>query len=127
MRTTTISIAVLSLLLSLPVCAAKLIYAPPPPAMPEAPLEEDGTPKKPALIDAPSRGQLLYENHCMACHESVVRIRTRQQVKSLPALRAEVARWATYANLPWSKEEIEEVARYLDTQYYRFEKQSGLK
>lgn len=127
MRITAVSIAVFPLLLSLPVSAAKLIYAPPPPAMPDVQLEDDGTPKKPVLNEAPSRGQLLYENHCMACHESVSQIRTRQLVKSQAALREAVARWAVNANLPWSKEEIEEVTRYLGNRYYKFEKQSGLK
>lgn len=127
MRTTRISIAALSLLLSVPVWAAKLIEVPPPPPMPDTPIEQDGTPQKPVKIDTPSRGQLLYENHCMGCHESVAQIRTRQQVKSHAALREAVARWATNINLPWGKEEIEEVTRYLGTQYYKFEKQSNLK
>jgi hypothetical protein len=121
MRMTAVSIAVLSLLLSLPVCAAKLIYAPPPPEMPDVQLEQDGTPRKPALTATPSRGQLLYENHCMGCHESVIHIRTRQQVKSLPALRAEVARWATNARLPWGKEDVEEVVRHLNDRHYQFQ------
>ena len=127
MPTAKIYIAALTLTLSLPALAAKLIDAPPPPPMPDVPLEEDGTPQKPLLPGTPSRGQLLYENHCMGCHESVAQIRTRQQVKSQPALRQAVARWAANINLPWGKEEIEEVTRYLGTQYYKFEKQSGLK
>jgi hypothetical protein len=68
----------------------------------------------------PSRGQLLYENHCMACHESIVHIRTRQQVQSLSELQAQVRRWAEYLQLHWGKQEVEDVVDYLDHQYYQF-------
>lgn len=120
MHTKSASIAALVLLISLPVSAAKLVDAPPPPPIPDAQLEEDGTPKKPALPDTSSRGKLLYENHCMACHESGVHIRTHQNVKSMQALRAEVSRWARIANLPWGNDEIEEVTRFLGNQYYKY-------
>ena len=113
-------IALLALGLALPARAGKLVNAPPPPAMPDIPLADDGSPQKPLIVDTPSRGQLLYENHCMACHESMVHIRSRQKIKSLPALQAEVARWALNANLPWGNTEVEEVARHLDNRYYHF-------
>ena len=122
MRATRFSIALISLMLSLPAWAVKLIDASPPPPMPDIPLEEDGTPQKPALIEVASRGKLLYENHCMACHESVAQIRVNRRVKALPALQAQVIRWAAYSKLPWGNEEIEDVVQYLDTQYYKFEK-----
>ena len=112
-----------ALLLQAPLAAAaRLVEAPPPPPLPDVQLEADGSPQKTGQADTASRGRLLYENHCLACHESLVHIRTHQTVKSLPALRAEVARWAANANLPWSGEEVEEVARYLDAQYYKFER-----
>lgn len=69
----------------------------------------------------PSRGQLLYENHCMACHESVVHIRTRKQVESLSALRIEVLRWSAQLQFHWGREEVEEVVSHLNRQYYKFE------
>lgn len=120
------AILAVCLLLSLPVLAAKLVDAPPPPPIPDGEVERDGTPKAKALPPAASRGQQLYENHCMGCHESVDRIRTRPQVKTLSALRETVARWAANAQLPWGKEEIEEVTRYLGTRFYGFEHQSRL-
>jgi hypothetical protein len=120
MRTTSISIAAICLLLAQPAQAAPLIDAPPPPLMPEAELEQDGTPKKPVLIETPSRGQLLYENHCTSCHESVAAIRTRHAVRSLPDLRGQIVRWADYGKLRWGKEDIDEVVRYLNVRHYRF-------
>jgi hypothetical protein len=70
---------------------------------------------------AQPRGQLLYENHCMACHESVVHIRSRQGARSLSELQAKVDHWARYMKLPWSTEEVVDVTRFLDSRYYRFE------
>lgn len=126
MRDASISLALLLLVLALPAWPAKLIEPPPPPPMPDAQLEEDGSIKKPTPA-ASSRGQQLYENHCMGCHESVQYIRGARQIRSHSALRSTVARWAANTNLPWGDEEIEEVARYLDSRYYRFEQQSNLK
>jgi mono/diheme cytochrome c family protein len=98
-----------------------------PRAEPAQPAEEIQTPSmeepRQQAIEppVPSRGQLLYENHCMACHESVVHIRTQQQVQSLSALRAQVLRWTAYMQLRWGKEEVEDVVDYLGRQYYKFE------
>ena len=96
------------------------------PAEPAQPVQEIETPSvnksrpKPATPPLPSRGQLLYENHCMACHESVVHIRTQQQARSLPELRAKVLHWAAYMQLRWGKEDVEDVVSHLDRQYYKF-------
>jgi len=120
-------ISLLWLGLSLSAGAAKLIEAPPPPPIPEVQLEEDGSPMtKPVQADKVSRGKLLYENHCTGCHESVTQIRSRQQVKSPESLRKAVARWVANTSLPWTSDEIEDVVRYLGSEYYKFEKQSGL-
>lgn len=77
--------------------------------------------QKPIMPPVPPRGQLLYENHCMSCHESVVHIRTRQQAKSLPELQARVIHWAAYLRLRWGTQEVEDVVRHLNNQYYKFE------
>ncbi len=67
-----------------------------------------------------SRGQMLYENHCTSCHESVLFIRERRDVKTLPALGEEVRRWVRETKLPWGNEEIAEVVGYLNRSFYRF-------
>ncbi len=98
-----------------------------PGTLPEAPApgmafpSPDAARPKPVAAPVPPRGQLLYENHCMSCHESMVRIRTRQQVTSLAALRKEVSRWARHMQLRWSSEDLNDVVAYLNRQYYRFE------
>ncbi len=65
------------------------------------------------------RGRLLYENHCLGCHESVVHVREQRRVQSALALRAEVAARAQAAGLRWTAEDIDDVVRYLDRRYYR--------
>jgi hypothetical protein len=81
----------------------------------------DETRQKPITPPLPSRGQLLYENHCMSCHDSVVHIRTDRSTRSLPELRTRVLHWAEYLKLNWENEELGEVVEYLDSQYYKFD------
>ena len=38
-----------------------------------------------------TRGQMLYENHCTSCHESMVYIRTKRKAKNYK----EVANWVS--------------------------------
>jgi hypothetical protein len=76
---------------------------------------------KPLVIPAPSRGQLFYENHCLACHESVVHIRERHKVRTMDDLRAWVELWAGELHLNWGPAEMEEVVRHLNHRHYHFE------
>jgi hypothetical protein len=91
-----------------------------PPREPMPLLPQTTPPPPPRLAPEPSRGQLLYENHCRGCHESVVHITSKRKVRTLPALRDQVSRWAATAKLPWGVAEIEDVANYLDRRYYQF-------
>lgn len=94
---------------------------------PVPPVEERTIPlmnqprQRPVTPPVPSRGQMLYENHCMSCHESVVFIRDKRRIQSLKALRGKVSHWASYLHLRWGKEEVEEVVSHLNSQYYKFE------
>jgi hypothetical protein len=42
-------------------------------------------------------------------------------MRSLPDLRAKVAQWAVFLRLTWGRDEIEDVTRFLDNNYYFFE------
>jgi mono/diheme cytochrome c family protein len=93
----------------------------PEPASPEpAASEINETRQKPRVPPAAQRGQLLYENHCMSCHESVVHIRSTKHTRSIQELQARVRLWAENLKLRWGKEEVDDVVKYLDTQYYKF-------
>lgn len=116
------SAVLFSLALALPVSANPRIDSPLPSQQAGAPPAEDKETQKPLASPALTRGQQLYENHCMACHESVIHIRTRHQAKSLTDIHQQVTRWANYSKLHWSRDETSDVVQYLNSQYYRFER-----
>ena len=66
------------------------------------------------------RGRLLYENHCLACHETLAYMREAHKVRSLSDLRVQVIRWAQNQKLEWGKDEVNDVVNYLDNQYYHY-------
>ena len=67
-----------------------------------------------------TRGELLYETHCIACHTTQVHWREKKTATDLPSLRAEVRRWQTATQLNWSEDDITEVTRHLNQSFYRF-------
>lgn len=66
------------------------------------------------------RGKLLYENSCGVCHESALHIRERRTARSFEQIQAQVVRWSTAAQAQWTLEEVEDVADYLNSTYYRY-------
>lgn len=69
------------------------------------------------------RGRLLYETHCLSCHYERIHRRAseRSLVRSLAALRVEVARRAALVPRRFSVEELDDLAEYLNRSHYRFE------
>lgn len=74
---------------------------------------------------SPSRGELLYATHCIACHSREIHWRQKKRASDWASLIAEVRRWAANTGLGWSDEEITDVARYLDATLYRFRPPPG--
>ena len=72
--------------------------------------------------DRPTRGRLLYETHCIACHRTQVHWRDQRLARDWPALVAQVRDWQQRAHLGWSEGDIVEVARHLNDTIYRFER-----
>lgn len=69
---------------------------------------------------APTRGELLYTTHCIACHNSQMHWRDQRLATDWASLRAQVRRWQGVANLGWSDDDIREVTRHLNDRIYRF-------
>lgn len=69
---------------------------------------------------APSRGELLYSTHCLACHTDKVHWRDKRVARNFKSLRYEVGRWQKLSTLGWNAEDIEAVTRYLNTVYYHY-------
>ena len=78
----------------------------------------------PAAAQDAERGKLLYETHCGGCHYERVhqRDRARSRVQSLADLRDEVARRAVQTGRPFTLEDLEDVAEYVNRTHYRFVK-----
>lgn len=67
-----------------------------------------------------TRGELLYSTHCIACHTSKMHWREQKLAADWNSLEAQVRRWQATIGLGWSKEEISDVAQYLNDAYYGF-------
>lgn len=118
-----LNIAALFLLgFSLPCLANQRLPSPAPNQPVTQSNAQEASPARPLPAPPSTRGQLLYENHCMSCHESLVHIRAGTLVSSLAALRMQVVRWAVISKLRWNAEEIEDVVTYLNAQFYQFNK-----
>lgn len=75
----------------------------------------------PIAPGSPTRGRLLYETHCIGCHNSQMHWRDQRIVKNWDGLVREVERWQARANLAWSPEDVLDVARHLNEIVYRVE------
>jgi len=67
-----------------------------------------------------SRGELLYTTHCNACHTSKIHWREQKLATDWNSLNVQVRRWQASIGLGWGKEEVTDVARYLNTVHYGF-------
>jgi len=65
------------------------------------------------------RGENLYLNHCLSCHESTAHIRENRRASNLAEVRRWVARWSLQLELGWGPDEVEDVTAYLNRTYYR--------
>jgi mono/diheme cytochrome c family protein len=70
--------------------------------------------------DRPTRGRLLYETHCIACHNSQVHWRDQRLAQDWEGLVGQVRDWQARAALYWGDDDIVEVARHLNDTIYRF-------
>ena len=66
-----------------------------------------------------ARGELLYDTHCIACHNAQVHWRGRKLVTDWASLRDQVRRWQDIQRLGWREDDIILVARYLNERYYQ--------
>jgi mono/diheme cytochrome c family protein len=70
----------------------------------------------------PSNGRLLYETHCIACHDKQVHWRDGRLAADWATLDAQVRRWQAAELLDWSDSDITAVTRYLNDTIYRFQR-----
>ncbi|WP_455212173.1 hypothetical protein [Kaarinaea lacus] len=65
-------------------------------------------------------GKLLYENHCLSCHESMVHIRGAHKAKTFTDVQYWVGRWAQELDIKWSADEIDAVVQHLNDTFYHY-------
>ncbi len=70
---------------------------------------------------SPTRGELLYTTHCIACHSTQMHWRDKRLATDWPSLQAQVRRWQREAKLGWTEDDILEVTRHLNDRIYRYE------
>jgi mono/diheme cytochrome c family protein len=83
-------------------------------------LESEAKPKSDATAIG-SRGQSLYEDHCQACHTSIVHVRETRKARTMKDLEHWVTHWSDELNLPWGADEVRDVVDYLNIRYYKIE------
>ena len=69
---------------------------------------------------AQSRGELLYQTHCIACHSTQMHWRDQKAATDWISLKKLVQGWQARAMLQWSEEDILEVTRHLNDKTYHY-------
>ena len=72
------------------------------------------------ILSEITRGQMLYENHCTSCHESMVYIRSKRKATNYKEVGNWVNKRAVWLNLGWTDIEKQEVLQYLNERYYKY-------
>lgn len=67
-----------------------------------------------------SRGELLYRNHCIECHNQQIHWREARIAKDTNSIKQQVTRWQDAIGVQWTDEEINDVSRYLNRTYYLY-------
>jgi len=71
-----------------------------------------------------ARGKSLYETHCGGCHYERLHERPRERsiVHTLAELRSQVAQRAALTGRPFTLQDLDDIAEYLNQSHYRFTK-----
>jgi len=68
----------------------------------------------------PTRGQLLYNTHCIECHSVQIHWRDTHKAQDWGSLVKWVAYWQATLDLDWPRGDITAVARHLNENIYGF-------
>lgn len=69
----------------------------------------------------PEHGKALHDEHCLACHGTDIYIRETVIPTTYVELKDTVDFWRTELDVDWSKDDIEDVAFYLNKWFYKFD------
>ncbi len=72
-------------------------------------------------------GEELHKSNCTTCHISImggdgsgIYTRENKRIESYPALRKQVNRCRDSLGVLWPEDDVNDVANYLNTKYYKF-------
>lgn len=68
----------------------------------------------------PSRGQLLYDAHCIQCHTTQMHWREARVARDWRSLREQVDNWQARIGERWTAEDVDAVARHLNATIYHY-------
>jgi mono/diheme cytochrome c family protein len=68
----------------------------------------------------PTRGQLLYSTHCVECHTTQMHWREQRLAVDWDSLKGQVRRFQGIAQLRWTEDDIDAVAKHLNDTIYQF-------
>jgi len=68
----------------------------------------------------PTRGQLLYNTHCIECHSVQIHWRDTHKAQDWDSLLKWVTHWQATLDLGWTRGDITAVARHLNENIYGF-------
>lgn len=67
------------------------------------------------------RGEILHQAKCVACHDARVYTRTPRQVKTMEGLIGRVNACNQQLRAGFSRDDVNDVVKYLNDRYYQFE------
>jgi mono/diheme cytochrome c family protein len=78
----------------------------------------------PAWAQDAQRGSALYETLCLTCHYERIHKRdpARSLIKSHAGLRVEVVQRAALTGRPFTVEDLDDIAEYLNRSHYKLQK-----
>ncbi len=72
------------------------------------------------LLGDAARGKVLHSRHCTGCHDSALYTRADRSVRSVEGLTGRVRLCNTQLKTGLSKDELNDLVKYLNESFYRF-------
>jgi hypothetical protein len=67
-----------------------------------------------------AEGSFLHDANCLGCHDTGIYTRKDRRIRSLDALKGQLANCSHTANLQFSAIEMQNIIKYLNDQFYQF-------
>ena len=66
-------------------------------------------------------GKLLHDENCLRCHDESKYLRKNRIIKNFQQLHERIRQCELTTELTWFDEEVDDVAAYLNNQFYHFD------